>query len=138
VLRAIRRIRGISQRELAEQSQVPRTTIDRIESGRSRDPGVGTLERIVRGGQFRLAVLTESGRELQVRPGRFRLYDAAGRHLPGHLPPRPLRSTQDPWWGWFRIAWDASDRVVPEYTYERRRPPPDEYFLAHARWQDAT
>jgi transcriptional regulator with XRE-family HTH domain len=138
VLRSVRQIRGISQRELATQSAVARATIERIESGRSRDPGVGTLDRILRGAQFRLAVLTESGRELQVRPGRFRLYDAAGRHLPGHLPARRLRSTLDPWWGWFRIGWDISDRVVPDYTFDRRRPPLDEYWLALARWQDAT
>jgi hypothetical protein len=117
---------------------VPRATIERIEAARSPNPGVGTLDRILRGAHFRLAVLAENGRELQIRSDRFRLYDRTGRHLPAHLPARRLRNVMDPWWGWFRIAWSERDPTVPPYTYDRRPPPLDEYWQARIHWQDAT
>jgi transcriptional regulator with XRE-family HTH domain len=138
VLRSVRTIRDLNQRELAEHCAVSRPTIERIESGRSPNPGVLTLDRILRSARFRLAVLADNDRELQIRGGSFRLYDRSGRHLPAHLPVRKIRSEMDPWWGWFRIAWSERDPNVPEHTYDRRMPPLDEYWLAHGRWQDAT
>jgi predicted transcriptional regulator len=54
-LRYARRRAGLTQRELAEKSGVPQSTIGRIEAG-AVDPKVGTLSRLLRHCGFDLEV----------------------------------------------------------------------------------
>src|SRR6266508_3449145 len=54
-LRWARRRAGLSQRELAEKSGLPQSTIGRIEAG-TVDPRVGTLSRLLRACGFDLEV----------------------------------------------------------------------------------
>jgi len=117
LLRAARRWKGLSQRELAERSALPKTTIGRLESGETRDPSVSTLQRVLAGAGFGLIVVDEDGEELTYfnAPGGQR--DAAGRHLPAHLERRRLDRD---WWGWYRIAWEHTNHPRPEWIYEKR------------------
>lgn len=55
-----RRRAGLTQRELAERSGVPQSTIARIESGRT-DPRMRTLERLLRACNQTLEVYDGSG-----------------------------------------------------------------------------
>ena len=132
LLRAVRWARRLSQRELAEVAGLPRSTIDRIEARTVRDPGLGTIERILAGAGYRLAIVNELGRRLDLDGDRFCLYDRGGRHLPAHLPSFEVRTMFDPWWGWRRIAfWDKDPRRI-DRTYYLRDKRPD------GRWLDAT
>lgn len=140
MLRAARQARRLSQRELAELAEVPRTTVDRIESGQVRDPGLRTVETILRAAGYQLFVADNLGRPMELDGERFRHWDRGGRHLPAHLDHRAIRSMQDQWWGWFRIAWlpdnPRENPKVPPFTYNRRyRSAPDE---SDERWNDAT
>jgi transcriptional regulator with XRE-family HTH domain len=117
LLRAARRWKGLSQRELAARSGLPKTTIGRLESGETSDPSVSTLQRVLAGAGFGLIVVDEDGDELTYfnAPGGQR--DAAGRHLPAHLERRRLDRH---WWGWYRIAWERTNHPRPEWIYEKR------------------
>jgi transcriptional regulator with XRE-family HTH domain len=124
ILRAVRHLRRLSQRELAEQAGVPRSTVDRIESGRTRDPALATIDQILNSVGLHLAIHDADNRELRIDGDRFRVWDRAGRRFPAHLPVRKITSMQDDWWGWFRIAWlpdsPKLNPIVPYYTYDRR------------------
>jgi transcriptional regulator with XRE-family HTH domain len=117
LLRAARRWKGLSQRELAERSGLPKTTIGRLESGETSDPSVSTLQRVLAGAGFGIIVVDENGEELSYfnAPGNQR--DAAGRHLPAHLERRRLDRY---WWGWYRIAWEYTKDPRPEWIYNKR------------------
>ena len=144
VLRAVRWTRRLSQRELADLAGLPRSTVDRIESGQVRDPGFSTVQRILAATGYTLVVINEHGRLLRASIGETgrndsgaHHYDHAGRRLPAHLESRKVRSNLGDWWGWGRIAWSMSDPVVPKYTYLRRfevYPDP----CGDLRWNDAT
>src|SRR6476646_8436303 len=54
-LRWARRRAGLTQRELADKSGVPQSTVGRIEAG-TVDPRVGTLTRLLRACKFDLEV----------------------------------------------------------------------------------
>jgi predicted transcriptional regulator len=54
-LRYARRRAGLSQRELAQRSGVPQSTVGRIESG-AVDPRISTLDRLLRTCEFDLEV----------------------------------------------------------------------------------
>jgi predicted transcriptional regulator len=60
-LRWARLTAGLSQRELAERSGLPQSTVGRIEAG-TVDPRVGTLSRLVRACGFDLEVTERIGR----------------------------------------------------------------------------
>jgi transcriptional regulator with XRE-family HTH domain len=140
VLRAVRRTRRLSQRELAEHAHLPRSTIDRIESGRNGDPRLSTLESILAAAGYVLTVTNRFGRPLAMDDDHGDLRDEAGRRFPAHLPAYPvIGEMQDPWWGWRRIAWTRDDPRVPSHTYLQRRAPMylDDYY-ADRRWDDAT
>ncbi|MDT4945247.1 MAG: hypothetical protein QOH14_1980 [Pseudonocardiales bacterium] len=140
VLRAVRRARRLSQRELADHAGVPRSTIDRIESGRNGDPRLSTFEAILAAAGYHLIVTNQFGRPLDLTEQHPDLRDDALRRFPAHLPvQRVVGEGQDAWWGWRRIAWVPADRKVPSHTYKQRVTPwyLDPYYADH-RWDDAT
>jgi transcriptional regulator with XRE-family HTH domain len=135
-MRAARRLRLVTQRQLADRAGVPLSTVQRIEAGRS-DPRVGTLANI-------LAVLgvelhgCAAGYPLEPDEVRERALDAQGRHFPQNHDVARLVHPEH-WWGWYR----TNPKVVynpPTYTYWKRYGRAgvvDIRDLAH-RWQDAT
>lgn len=129
MLRAARRTRGVSQRELAERADVPRSTVDRIEAGSSK-PKIETVEVLLDALGYELVVCTRRGRLLTIDPEAERLTDRADRHFPAHWEFEP---TGPGWWGWSRVAWWSGDRWAPEHTYWRRRP-----SSGFTPWEDAT
>jgi transcriptional regulator with XRE-family HTH domain len=137
VLRAVRRARRLSQRELAAVAGVPRSTVDRIEAGRT-EPRLATFEAILKSVGYGLVITNQFGRMLAVDDGWLR--DRGLRCYPAHLELRPSGNYFDGgWWGWGRLAWTPDDPKVPEYTFDRRYPDhwnnPD---YAQHRWDDAT
>ncbi len=139
LLRAVRWACNLSQRELAALAGTPTSTVDRIEAGRVRDPGIATLERLLAATGHAFAVVDQQGRPLSLEEGRPHHFDRAGRCCPAHL--RCYRITLlDGWWGWERIAWWMDDPNVPEFGY-RRRWDPDRFAYLHrdeVPWEDAT
>jgi transcriptional regulator with XRE-family HTH domain len=138
LVRTVRRVRRLSQRELAAHVGVPPSTIDRIEAGRS-DPRLGTLVRILAAVDLRLVVINSHRRVIDIdRDPHVR--DHGGRQTPAHLETwRPRGQLYGDWWGWARIAWSIDDPKVPPFTYSRRRARySDDPFWAHLRWDDAT
>ncbi len=128
LLRAARGVRKVSQRQLADLAGVPRSTLDRIEAGRS-DPRVSTLVALVRALGYELAVCNQQGRLLRVDEVREQLVDITGRHFPAHWETRPVEWLDD-WWGWWR---KAKPRHIPKHTYWIRRP-----SIGFELWEDAT
>jgi transcriptional regulator with XRE-family HTH domain len=125
LLRAARRARAVSQRELATLAEVPRSTIDRIEAGRVR-PGIETVAHLLSALDFYFTVTDRAGRILTADDDHDRLRDTAGRRFPAHLvwakTPSFRHEEVHRWWGWWRIAWPFGVGVrPPEYTYWRRQ-----------------
>jgi transcriptional regulator with XRE-family HTH domain len=127
LLRVVRRLRRISQRELAALAQVPPSTIDRIEAGRS-DPRVSTLTAILGAAGLELSVHV-GGRVVEVDAELERLVDGAGRHFPAHWEVREVRWL-DGYWGWWRKNPNLKS-FPPTHTYWKRG------YNMH-RWTDAT
>jgi predicted transcriptional regulator len=57
----VRRMAGLSQRQLAQRTGVPQPTIAAIEAGR-RDPRVGTLAKLVDGCGWELTMVRQKGK----------------------------------------------------------------------------
>ncbi|HZC70347.1 MAG TPA: helix-turn-helix transcriptional regulator [Jatrophihabitans sp.] len=136
LLRAARRLRRLSQRQLAELAGVPRSTVDRIEAGAS-DPRISTLEALLGAIGIELAAHV-GGQLLTIDQEREQLVDFAGRHLPPHWEVEAV-IPRDGWWGW----WRKQPRIrafPPSHTYWRRwnrQGTADAEALAYL-WQDAT
>jgi transcriptional regulator with XRE-family HTH domain len=135
-IRAVRRWRGMSTRELAEFTGVPKTTINRIESGQTV-PRLDTFLNLLRATGHELAVLNECGWPLVLDLEHDRLRDRRKRRFPAHLPwlktPEITSIHYRDWWGWDRIAFGVLGEYVPEYNFWRRpRTGPCE------PWEDAT
>jgi transcriptional regulator with XRE-family HTH domain len=129
LLRAIRKFRTLSQRELAARAGVPRATVDRLESGRTQDPCLSTLQRLLAGAGMSLQVVDDNGEEISYHNAPDTHRDRAGRHLPAHLERYPLHGAKWGWWGWYRIAWpdDPDPKAtynVPDWIYYLRPRPP--------------
>ncbi len=142
LVRAVRRTRRLSQRELAEVTCLPASTVDRIESGHTPNPRLGTVETILNATGYYLVAVNRFGRALSMDDEHDWLRDEAARRFPAHLPIAPVVAEgRDGWWGWRRIAWLPEDPTVPLFTHYRRGkyPPPylDDYY-ADERWNDAT
>jgi transcriptional regulator with XRE-family HTH domain len=127
LLRVVRRLRSISQRELAALAGVPPSTIDRVEAGRS-DPRVQTLAKILEAVGLELGVQV-GGRFVEVDADREQLVDGAGRHFPPHWEVEEVRWL-DSYWGWWRKNPNVRS-FPPTHTYWKRGE--DMY-----RWMDAT
>jgi transcriptional regulator with XRE-family HTH domain len=138
-IRAARRARGVSQRELAALAHVELSIIARAEVGRTT-PRLPTVLTLLDALGYRPFLADWRGRILELDLAHDRLADAAGRQFPAHLRWGRTPTIDDGgWWGWYRIAWDRWE--APAYTYWRRRPPPElrppPPFLSDV-WQDAT
>ena len=135
-LRAVRRVHGLSQRELSALARVPRSTVDRIESG-TTDPRLSTLTEILASTGLALVITDQWGHLLRVDDEHDRLRDAAFRRFPAHLEAQPIGLPElDGWWGWRRIAWVLDDETVPTHFYWRRWRLPE--WDADRRWDEAT
>jgi transcriptional regulator with XRE-family HTH domain len=131
-LRAVRRARMLSQRELAAAAGVALSTVSAIEAGR-RVPGLALYQRILAGVGFGLDVVdgAEPARQhlgLRVDDEHDDIRDRRGRRFPAHLRwgDKPDYALGPYWWGWSRIAWyDSADPAVPDHVYwQRPRPQP--------------
>ncbi|MFF4876909.1 helix-turn-helix domain-containing protein [Micromonospora sp. NPDC000668] len=150
-LRSLRRRADLSQRELAERSGVPKSTLARIEAGRGGDPGFRTVERLIRaaGGEVAFAVPSDAHanahpsaahpnpRRSDVEPPdeprdqpRDEPRDEAGRRYPAHLDVRPVRTLKDwpgAWWAYsYTLPPELWPLPVPEWTYDLDRARRDE------------
>jgi len=129
LLRDLRWVFKLSQRELAERAGLPQPTIARIESRATANPGVRTIATILGSCGVELIPMCRGGDELGMRPdfdGGIGARDRVERQLPAHLSVERLHEW-DGWWGWFRIAWSKNDSVAPRYWYWRRPRFPREY-----------
>ena len=115
----------MSQRELAAAAGVPPSTVGRIESGETTDPGIGAMGQLLAAADLRLAAVDANGREVELAsdPRTDREWDRAGRRFPPHLPTYEVTEFMDGWWGWLHIAWVMSDPKVPRLTYFQRPKP---------------
>lgn len=120
-VRAVRRSRRLSVRELAELAGIPRTTVSRIETGQTV-PRLDTFVRLILAAGYDLAAVDEHGRLLALDPVHDELRDHGGRHFPAHLGwDRTPGYIEGGWWGWYRVAWWFQDQAKPDFTYWRRR-----------------
>ena len=136
ILRGVRWHRSLSQRELAELSGMPQSTISRIEAGRIQ-PRFDTLNKIVNSCGYTVFVARVDGRcdPVLSDPVGETLRDRALRRVPAHLPVWLIGGMFSPWWGWSRIGWTTKDATVPKHSYGQR---PRHDYGAAGRWLDAT
>ncbi|MET8091346.1 helix-turn-helix domain-containing protein [Micromonospora sp. NPDC005220] len=145
ILRDLRRRADLSQRELAEQSGVPKSTVARIESGQGGGPAFQTVERLIRaaGGEIVLSLPgaplgneprpdSEPRPDNELRPDN-EVRDEAGRRYPAHLDVRRVLTLND-WPGaWWVHSYTLPQRLwpvrVPELTYDLDRARRDERRL---------
>jgi transcriptional regulator with XRE-family HTH domain len=112
MVRRIRRAADLSQRELAEQIGVAKSSVGRVESGAS-GLDVRALARAAALGGLRLALLDATGNEVPAM-GADTVRDGVNRRFPAHL---DTRYSEEDWWhGPHRYARDQ-----PWYTFDRDR-----------------
>jgi HTH-type transcriptional regulator/antitoxin HipB len=112
VLRRVRRIADLSQRELAAAVGISPSAVGSAESG-ARDLPLSVVARIAGVAGFRLSLVDDDGREI-AGMAENTVRDAAGRRFPAHL---DTRYSEDGWWhGPHRYH-----RTQPWYTFDRRR-----------------
>ncbi|MFF5053942.1 GNAT family N-acetyltransferase [Micromonospora sp. NPDC000663] len=151
-LRDLRRRADLSQRELAEQAGVPKSTVARIEAGQGARPAFRTVELLVRaaGGELAVTMPGDPSCEAVSEPEHTREdepRDEAGRRYPAHLDVRRVLTLKD-WPGaWWVHSYTLSQRLwpvrVPELTYDLGRARRDERRLrnrtrAQVRFRRAT
>ncbi|KAB1948365.1 helix-turn-helix domain-containing protein [Micromonospora sp. ALFpr18c] len=129
-LRDLRRRADLSQRELAEQAGVPKSTVARIEAGQGAQTAFRTVERLVLAAGGELAVTRPgdpSGKAVSEREAapEDEPRDEAGRRYPAHLDVRRVLSLKD-WPGaWWVHSYTLPQRLwpvrVPELTYDLDR-----------------
>jgi transcriptional regulator with XRE-family HTH domain len=112
LLRRVRRIADLSQRELAVAVGISPSAVGSAESG-ARDLPLSVVARIAEVAALRLALVDGDGREIDGMAENS-VRDTAGRRLPAHLDPR---YSDDRWWH----GPDRKYRTQPRYTFDRRR-----------------
>jgi transcriptional regulator with XRE-family HTH domain len=136
LLRGLRRFGDLSQRQLAERSGVPLSTISRLEAGKRRDALFSTVVRLARAANAQVLVADADGNSVPEIPHE-NLSDGADRHYPAHVDVRPVKTDLD-WWGcgwsgWYTIRREVWAHRAPPYSFDlsrrlrdhRRRNPPD-------------
>ncbi|TFV60809.1 XRE family transcriptional regulator [Geodermatophilus sp. DF01-2] len=114
MLRRIRRVADLSQRELAARIGVSKSAVAAAESGRS-GLDVRVLGRAAELAGLRLALVDAGGREVPgMDPEAVR--DRAGRYYPAHL---DTRYGDEEWW--YSHQGHGHDREQPWYTFDRAR-----------------
>jgi transcriptional regulator with XRE-family HTH domain len=113
LVRRVRRIAGISQRELAVAAGLSRTTIGRIEKG-ALMPSLPTFERILGVAGLGLVIVNDDGRVILPMRDREDALDGADRRYPSHLD-TILDPEQGEWWG------DQYGLARPPETFHRDR-----------------
>ena len=108
-LRRIRRAADLSQRQLAEQVGVPKSTLAAAEAG-VRDLPVSRLAAAAALAGLRIALVDAEGRE-QSPMSSDGARDAARRHLPAHLDTLHSAELADRW-------EHRPDRRQPWFTFE--------------------
>jgi transcriptional regulator with XRE-family HTH domain len=112
LVRRIRRVADLSQRDLAGALGVAASTVARAESG-ARDLPAAVLARAAELAGLRLALLDATGVEAPgMDPGA--VTDRAGRHFPAHL---DTRHGDEDWWH----GSERYSRERPWYTFDRDR-----------------
>jgi transcriptional regulator with XRE-family HTH domain len=118
ILRRIRRIADLSQRELAAAAGVSASTIGQAESG-ARDLPVGRVAGMAQLAGLRLVLMDDQGSEVTPMTDEA-VRDMSGRRFPAHL---DTRHSDEGWWH------DAHrySRYQPWYTFDRDRGRRDAY-----------
>jgi transcriptional regulator with XRE-family HTH domain len=123
ILRALRRRADLSQRELAAQAGIAKSTVAAIEAGEAPDPRWSTVELLVRAAGGQVAILMADGTAVPVVESTEELRDRGGRRYPAHLDVWALRDEFD-WWG---ARYENPSRrlrrelTTPEHTFFRSR-----------------
>lgn len=118
LVRKVRRLADLSQRELAQAAQVSPTTVARVERG-ALTPSLGMLLRLLAAARLVLVVADEQGRVIQPMRTWDDTRDGAGRRFPAHLD-LILDPRGGDWWA------DIYGLARPPETFHRDR-----------RWRDA-
>lgn len=118
LLRRIRRIADLSQRELAARARISMSAVAHAEAG-TRDLPVSALVRAAGVAGLRLALMDAEGRRVADMASDA-VRDMSGRRFPAHL---DTRYSDDAWWhGPSRYT-----RRQPWYTFDRDRFIRDKY-----------
>jgi transcriptional regulator with XRE-family HTH domain len=112
VLRRVRRIADLSQRELAVAVGISPSAVGSAESG-ARDLPLSVVARIAEVAALRLSLVDGDGGEIAGMVDNT-VRDAAGRRFPAHL---DTRYSDDRWWH----GPDRKYRTQPWYTFDRCR-----------------
>ncbi|MEV6495624.1 helix-turn-helix domain-containing protein [Actinoplanes sp. NPDC051633] len=112
-VRRVRRIKVLSQRELADAVGVAPSTIGKLEAG-SAQPGALLLRRILAIAGHRLTVIDTGGRRVEPMADWDDTRDGAGRRYPSHLD-TILDPEPGEWWG------DVYGLARPPETFHRDR-----------------
>jgi HTH-type transcriptional regulator/antitoxin HipB len=112
VVRRIRRAADLSQRELARQLGLSKSTVAAVETGQ-RGLEAAQLAAAAQLAGLRLALLDRDGHEVAGMAGEA-VRDAAGRRYPAHL---DTRYGDQAWWH----GDERYSRRQPWYTYDRVR-----------------
>jgi HTH-type transcriptional regulator/antitoxin HipB len=113
LVRRIRRLADLSQRELAERVDVSKSAIAAAESGRA-GLDVRVLVRAAALARLRLALVDQEGVEVPGMSGET-VRDMGNRHFPAHLDTRHGDE------GWWHDEDSHHVRPRPWYTFDRRR-----------------
>jgi len=113
MVRRVRRMADLSQRELARRIGVSAATVGRIEAG-TLMPSVTTIERILRAAGLQLVVVDQNGRVVTPMEMWHDVADGAARLYPAHLD-TILDPYSGEWWA------DRYGLARPPETFRRNR-----------------
>ena len=113
MVRRVRRMADLSQRELARRIGISAATVGRIEAG-TLTPSVPTIERILRAVALQLVVVDQDGRVVMPMEMWQDVADGAARLYPAHLD-TILDPYSGEWWA------DRYGLARPPETFRRDR-----------------